>query len=86
MDLRKRARRAAQEVSNMLSPPLEEEQLRQVAEIVESAMTDSVHEISRKSSDAVFTSCSADLDMAHKIAAEIELAKKALLANLMSLR
>jgi len=86
MTLRERAHRAAEEVNDALSPPLTEEQMKQVAEIVENAMTAAINETSLKSRDAALTCCSADRDMAHKIEAEIELAKKALLANLMSLR
>lgn len=86
MNLRERALGAAEEVDNILSPSLTAEEIRQIAGIVESAMTDAVHETSQKSSEVVRSCCSADLDMAHKIAAELQLAKKALLANLMSLR
>lgn len=86
MNLGQRARKAAEEIANILSPSLKDEEIRQVAGIIESAMTDTIHETSQVSSKAASTCCSADRDMAHKIAAEIELAKKALLANLMSLR
>ncbi len=86
MNLKDRALGAAKEVDNVLSPSLTEEEIRQIAEIVESAMTDAIHETSQKSSQVVRSCCSADLDMAHKISTELELAKKALLANLMSLR
>ncbi|MDH3688527.1 MAG: hypothetical protein OEU36_03455 [Gammaproteobacteria bacterium] len=86
MNLGQRARKAAEEIGNILSPSLKDKEVQRIAGIIESAMTDTIQETSQVSSEAAYTCCSADRDMAHKIAAEIELAKKALLANLMSLR
>jgi len=86
MNMKEHALRAAEEVNDSLAPPLSEEQIEQVAKIVENAMTAAINETSLQSRDAALNCCSADRDMAHKIEAEIELAKKALLANLMSLR
>lgn len=86
MNLGERARKAAKEVSNILSPSMKEDEIQRVAGIIESAMVDTIHEASQRSNKAALSCCSADRDMAHKIASELELAKKALLANLMSLR
>ncbi len=65
---------------------LSAEENRIVAKEIEQAMIDAIHEASRASVDAVDKCCTPDQDMAAKLNEQIERNKKALIANLSSLR
>ncbi len=86
MDFRERAPSAAMNVSGIIqsAPPAELEQ--QVAAVIERAMIDAVLEYGQRSVKAAVNCCSADKDLAHKIAEEIRRSNTALIANLSSLR
>jgi len=86
MDLRTRAETAVKDACEAIRATLSEEETRKVSDVIERAIIDAVRESSQRSSSAAALCCSADQDMAHKIAEEIERANVALIANLSSMR
>ncbi len=57
-----------------------------VSQVVEKAIIEAVRDANSQCVDVVRGCCSEDMDLAHKIAREIELKQKALIANLSSMR
>ena len=86
MDLRVRAEIAVKDACKAISANLREEEERKVADVIERAIVDAVLAGARESRSAAVACCSADQDMAHKLAEEIERANNALIANLSALR
>ncbi len=86
MDFRERARSAAKNVSGIMQTAPSDELEQQVAAVIERAMIDAVLEAGERSVKAAVNCCSADKDLAHKIAEEIRRSNTALIANLSSLR
>lgn len=86
MSLSENAQAAIIRIQDALSVTLSEEENRIVAKSIEQAMIDAIHEVSRASADAVGVCCTPDRDMAAKLNEQIERNKKALIANLSSLR
>ncbi len=86
MDFRERACSAAKNVSGIMQTAPSAELEQQVAAVIERAMIDAVLEDGQRSVEAAVNCCSADKDLAHKIAEEIRRSNTALIANLSSLR
>ncbi len=86
MDFRERARSAARNVSGIMQSAPSDELEQQVAAVIERAMIEAVLEDGERCVKAATSCCSADKDLAHKIAEEIRRTNTALIANLSSLR
>ena len=80
------SQKTAQAILAALKVPASEAQSKDVVALVEKAMIQALIEANQSSARAVAKCCSADRDMAHKVAAEIERSHQALIANLSSLR
>ncbi len=74
------------QLGKILETELTEEQQQQLRKVLQTAMSDTVADMSKSSSKVINLCCSADQDLAHKLNQELELAKKALITNLSSLR
>ena len=86
MNLKDRSQKAVQEACKAMGAEVSAEQQEVVVGIIEAAMADAIRETAMQSGEAVRSCCSHDLDMAHKIAEEIQRSQAALIANLSSLR
>ena len=86
MKLKTLADNAVTEIDNTLPDNLTEEQTAAIAKIVENTLVEAVGHTSRSCRDAAVVCCGPEADMAHKIAEEVKLARKALIANLMGPR
>jgi hypothetical protein len=86
MSFRERSETTAQAVLGVLAASPTEDQNGKVVAIIEQALVDAVAEANRRCTQVAQNCCSADRDLAHKIAGEIERAHQALIANLSSLR
>ena len=86
MNLKDRSQKAMQDACKALDVEITENQQRIVVGVIEAAMADAIRETAAQSGDAVRNCCSHDMDMAHKIAEEIERSQASLIANLSSLR
>ena len=86
MDLRVRAEIAVKDACKAISAELSAEEERKVADVIERAIVDAVIAAARESRSAAMDCCSADRDMAHKLAEEIERVNSALIANLSAFR
>ena len=86
MTIRSRSEDAAGKVTDALSLSLSEEQTKELVMIIERAVIDAMVEANQRCTQVAKDCCSADRDMAHKIADEIERSHKALIANLSAMR
>ena len=86
MSLKNLADQAVVEIDKSLPEELNEEQTATIARIVENTLIEAVSQTSRSCRDAAVVCCGPEADMAHKIAEEVKLARKALIANLMGPR
>ncbi len=74
------------QIKTTLSNPLTEPEISAVSEIIEKALIAAVNQSTKCCTQAVTVCCGPEADLAHKIAHEVGLAQKALVANLMSMR
>lgn len=86
MDFRERAQNAAKAACAMLQAAPSGDLQQQVADVIERAMIDAVLEDGERCAKVATQCCSADRDLAHKIADEIRRTHTALIANLSSMR
>lgn len=86
MSFRSTADAAATAVFESLSITPSEEQTKTVADIIERAVIDTAVEANQRCAQTAQTCCSADRDLAHKIAVEIKKNHQALIANLSAMR
>lgn len=86
MNLTRVASQAALDAGRAIGAPLNKAEMDQVTAIIAKAMQTAVLEASSQHSSACAHCVSHDADLAHKIHAEIERKKIALIANLSSLR
>jgi hypothetical protein len=86
MDVRRRAEKTAQAVSQILpeKPPPDLQQ--RIAEVIERTLLDAVVENGEQCVKLAMKCCSADRDLAHKIAEQIRRSHAVLIANLTSMR
>ena len=86
MNLKDRSQKAVEDACKALGVEITEDQQHIVVGVIEAAMADAIRETAAQSGEAVRSCCSHDMDMAHKIAEEIERSQASLIANLSSLR
>ena len=86
MNFRNRAERTAQAVAKLLQAESTPEQSKAAADLIERAIIDSYQDAAEHCAKVARECCSADRDLAHKVAEEIRRANTALIANLSSLR
>ena len=86
MTIRAVSEDAAQAILGTLEVSPTEAKTKEVVAVIEKAMVDALVEANQRCTKAAHKCCSADLDMAHKVAAEIERSHKALIANLSGMR
>lgn len=86
MEFREHAQNAAKTVCTMLDSALSDEQEKRITEIIEHAVIEAVREDGNRCAKAAMSCCSADRDLAHKVADEIRRTNTALIANLSSMR
>jgi len=86
VDIKHKAEKAVAKLEKLLSESWSPEEEEKARKIIEKAMTDAVHEFYSANKEVVNLCCNADQDMAHKLTEEMKLARKALIANLSSLR
>lgn len=86
MSIQKKAEKAVSQLEELLAESWSKEQEREARKIIEDAMGKAIKEACAVSKQVIAECCSADQDMAHKLNEEIKLARKALIANLNSLR
>ncbi|MDX1487903.1 MAG: hypothetical protein R3268_06870 [Acidiferrobacterales bacterium] len=86
MNFRERAEGTAKAVLGIVEVEASTEQKKLVAATIEKALINAVLEGADEDAKVAMKCCSADRDLAHKIADEIERKKAALIANLSSMR
>jgi hypothetical protein len=86
MTIQKKAENAVGQLEDLLAEHWTTEQEIEARKIIEDAMGKAIKEACAVSKQVVAECCAADQDMAHKLNEEIKLARKALIANLNSLR
>ena len=86
MEIRDRAESAAKAVYAILQVSPTEEQTKGVIDTLEQTIINAMLEQAERCTNTIMECCSPDLDMAHKVAAEIRRANTALMANLSSMR
>lgn len=86
MSFRARSESTADAVVSALALSPTDGQTEEVIAIIERALVEVVAEANQRCSQLAVACCSADRDLAHKIADEIERNHQALIANLSSLR
>ena len=86
MSFRERSESAARGVYDTLAAAPSDEQAKAVVAIIEKAIIDAVVEANQRCTNVAMKCCSADRDIAHKIAEEIKREETALIANLSAMR
>jgi len=86
MDLNKRTEKAVQDAGEIIGATLSAGQREALRKVIEEVVIDAMRECAAKCHQAARDCCSHDLDMAQKVAKEVEQAHSALVANLSSLR
>ncbi len=86
MQFRERAQAAAKNLYGILQTAPSAELEAQVVKVIEQTMIDTLLEEGERCAKVAMDCCSADRDLAHKVADEIRRANTALIANLSSMR
>lgn len=86
MSLVKISRETTLALENAISADLSEDEREKISQILEAAMIKSVEQATESHHEATVICCGPEADLAHKIAEEMGLANKALIANLTALR
>ncbi len=86
MNIRDRAESTAKSVCEILPAKVSADLRKQVADLIERALADATLADSEECAKVAMVCCSADRDLAHKIADEIHRKNLALIANLSSMR
>ncbi len=86
MSFREQADKAAQAAAEALGATPTPEQAKAAAEVIERAIVESYRDAASRCAKVASDCCSADRDLAHKVADQIKRANTALIANLSSLR
>lgn len=86
MNIKERAESTAKSVCEILDTRPSADLQQQVADIIERALADATIKHSEECTKVAMACCSADRDLAHKIAEEIRRKNVALIANLSSMR
>ena len=86
MSLVKISKETTLALENAISADLSEDEREKISQILEAAMIKSVEQATESHHEATVICCGPEADLAHKIAEEMGLANKALIANLTALR
>lgn len=86
MSFRTRSEEAAKAIFSALNVDPSDGQTKEIIAIVERAVVETAVEANQRCSDVARDCCSADRDLAHKIADEIGRAHQALITNLSAMR
>ena len=86
MNISENATSTASAVCAILGVDADEERLRQVSRLIERSIINAILNQAERYTHVVMSCCSADMDLAHKLAGEIRTSNKALIANLASMR
>ncbi len=86
MNFQERAEGATKAVVEVLDAAPRAAQSKQIADLIERAIIDSYRDAAERCATVARDCCSADRDLAHKVAEEIRRTNTALIANLSSLR
>ena len=86
MSLAKISEETTLALEDALSADLSEDEREKISQILEAALIKSVEQATESHHEATVICCGPEADLAHKIAEEMGLANKALIANLMALR
>ncbi len=86
MTFREQAEQTTQAVAKLLQAEPTPEQSKEAAELIERAIIESYRDAAERCANVARECCSADRDLAHKVAEEIRRANTALIANLSALR
>ncbi len=86
MSLAKISKETTLAIEDALSADLSEDEREKISQILEAALIKSVEQATESHHEATVICCGPEADLAHKIAEEMGLANKALIANLMALR
>lgn len=86
MNIRDRAESTAKSVCEILQAKPSADLQKQVADVIERALADTTITQGEEYAQVAMVCCSADRDLAHKIAEEIRRKNLALIANLSSMR
>ncbi len=86
MPLEKICNETALALKEAISADLSEDELKKVSQILENALIKSVEQATNSHHEATVICCGPEADLAHKIAEEMSLANKNLIANLMGMR
>ena len=86
MTFRTQAEQTAQAIVDALGAAPNAAQSKQIADLIERAIIDSYQDSAGRCAKVAREFCSADKDLAHKVADEIRRANIALIANLSSMR
>ncbi len=86
MKLKNLANNAVAEVEKIIPGSLSESEVAAISEIIENTLVEAVGETKEHFSETAAICCGPEADLAHKIAEEMGLAQKALIANLMGER
>ncbi len=86
VSLEKLSKETTLALEDAISANLSEDERKKVSQILEGALIKSVEQATKSHHEATVICCGPEADLAHKIAEEMALANKALIANLMALR
>jgi len=86
VSLEKISKETALAIENAISADLSEDERQKISKILSAALIKSVEQATKSHQEATVICCGPEADLAHKIAEEMGLANKALIANLMALR
>jgi hypothetical protein len=86
MNFRERSQSCASSVCSILQAAPSPQQEKKVADAIEQAIIEAVRENAERCAKVAQACCSADRDLAHKIAEEIRRQNTALIANLEGMR
>lgn len=86
MSLENISKQTTSALEDAISADLSEDERKKISKILEEALIKSIEQATKSHHKATVICCGAEADLAHKIAEEMGLANKALIANLMAMR
>jgi hypothetical protein len=86
VSLEKLSKETAFALENAISANFSEDERKQISQILKGALVKSVEQATKSHQAATVICCGPEADLAHKIAEEMSLSNKALIANLTALR
>ena len=86
MSLEKISKETAFALENAISADFSKDERDKISQILKGALIKSVEQATKSHQEATVICCGPEADLAHKIAEEMNLANKALIANLTAMR